>query len=71
MSRNKPDSQDVIAADRPVASGRVFRDTLYTSRTLVFPDGSTAAVTKGRVSASTDKQFVFLKAHPDLELVQE
>jgi hypothetical protein len=71
MSKDKPDSQDAIEPEPSIVIGSTFRDTLYTSRTLVFPDGSTASVIKGRVSASTDKQFAFLKAHPDLELVQE
>lgn len=60
MSKTKSDSQ------AEAGPGRVFRDTLYTSRTLVLPDGSTLAVTKARVAASTDEQFAFLKAHPDL-----
>jgi len=63
MSKNKPDSQD------EAAPGRVFRDTLFTSRTLVLPDGSTMAVSKALVTATTDEQFAFLKAHP--ELLQE
>lgn len=65
MSKNKPDSQGDA---RP---GRVFRDTLYTSRTLVFADGSTAAVAKGRVTSGSDEQFAQLQARPDLELLQE
>ncbi|ASV37428.1 hypothetical protein CI807_14955 [Pseudomonas sp. NS1(2017)] len=63
MSKNKLDSQDEVGL------GRVFRDTLFTSRTLVLPDGSTLAVSKARVTASTDEQFDFLQAHP--ELLQE
>lgn len=63
MSKTKPDNQD------NAQPGRVFRDTLYTSRTLILPDDSTLAVTKARVTATTDEQFAFLKAHP--ELVQE
>ncbi|QZP22846.1 MULTISPECIES: hypothetical protein [unclassified Pseudomonas] len=63
MSKTKSDSQD------EAGPGRVFRDTLFTSRTLVLPDGSTLAVTKARVTATTDDQLAFLKAHPDL--VQE
>lgn len=63
MSKNKPDSQDEIGP------GRVFRDTLYTSRTLILPDGSALAVTKANVTATTEEQFAFLKTHP--ELVQE
>ncbi|SDR37152.1 hypothetical protein SAMN04490186_5718 [Pseudomonas grimontii] len=61
MSKNKPDGQD------EAGPGRVFRDTLFTSRTLVLPDGSTLAVSKARVTASTDEQFAFLKAHPELQ----
>ena len=60
MSKNKPDSQDDAGAVR------VFRDTLFTSRTLVLPDGSTLAVSKSRVTATTDEQLAFLQAHPDL-----
>lgn len=63
MSKTKPDSQD------DAQPGRVFRDTLFTSRTLILPDGSTLAVTKAHVTATTDEQLAFLKAHP--ELVQE
>lgn len=63
MSKIKPESQD------EVVPGRVFRDTLFTSRTLILPDGSTLAVTKAHVTATSDEQFAFLKAHP--ELVQE
>lgn len=37
MSKNKPDSQDDIGPRR------VFRDTLYTSRTLILPDDSALA----------------------------
>jgi hypothetical protein len=71
MSRNKPDSLGTIEAEQLPGSGRTFRDTLYTSRTLVLPDDSTMTVTKARVTAITDEQLAFLKAHPDLELVQE
>lgn len=63
MSKTKPDSQD------DAQPGRVFHDTLFTSRTLILPDGSTLAVTKTRVTATTDEQLAFLKAHA--ELVQE
>lgn len=63
MSKNKLDSQGEAGA------GRVFRDTLFTSRTLVLPDGSTMAVSKALVTATTDEQFAFLKANP--ELLQE
>ncbi|OYT78243.1 hypothetical protein [Pseudomonas sp. PGPPP2] len=65
MSKTKPESLE------PIGPARVFRDKLYTSRLLVFPDGSTAPVIKGRVTACGDEQFALLKAHPDLEQVQE
>lgn len=65
MSKTKPESFE------PIGPAPVFRDKLYTSRTLVFPDGSTAAVIKTRVTAFGDSQFEFLKAHPDLEQIQE
>ena len=71
MSRNKPDSQDAIKAEQPIGTGRTFRDTRYTSRTLVLPDDSTISVIKERVTAITDEQLAFLDAHPDLELLKE
>ncbi|WP_350614714.1 hypothetical protein [Pseudomonas sp. HY7a-MNA-CIBAN-0227] len=46
---------------------RVFRDTLYTSRTLVMLDGKTIPVAKGLVAACGDDQCEFLRNHPDLE----
>lgn len=74
MSRVKPDNPENTATSEPVlliGPARVFRDKLYTSRTVVFRDGSTAPVIKGRVTACGDEQFEFLKAHPDMEQVQE
>lgn len=50
---------------------RLFRDKVYTSRTLIMPDGRTLPVSKGQVAAFGDDQFEFLSAHPDLELVTE
>ncbi|NWB30715.1 hypothetical protein [Pseudomonas gingeri] len=51
----------------PIGPARVFRDKLFTSRTLVMPDGLTLPVAQGRVYACGDDQYAFLKAHPDLE----
>ena len=65
MSKTKTESFE------PIGPARVFRDKLYTSRTLVLPDGSTAQVIKAHVTAFGDSQFEFLKAHPDLEQVKE
>lgn len=50
-----------------IGPARVFRDTLYTSRTLVMPDGQTISVAKGLVAACSDDQYEFLRNHPDLE----
>ncbi|HEY0288562.1 MAG TPA: hypothetical protein VGC62_16385 [Pseudomonas sp.] len=56
---------------KPIIPAQVFRDKVYTSRTLVMPDGCTLPVAKGRVTAVTEDQFAFLNAHPDLEPLQE
>lgn len=64
----------VVAAPAPVAvigPARVFRDKVYTSRTLIMPDGRTLPVSQGRVTAVGDDQFDYLKAHPDLEQLAE
>lgn len=54
-------------ATTPIGPARVFRDTQYTSRTLIMPDGSTIPVIAGQVTACGDEQYAFLKAHPDLQ----
>lgn len=50
-------------------TARTYRDTLYTSRTLILPDGRTLAVAKGIVAALADDAVAMrcLSAHPDLE----
>jgi len=67
----QPDAGEVLstsAIDATSTAGpRGFRDKLYTSRTLVMPDGRTLPVAQGRVFAVDDDQHAFLKAHPDLE----
>ena len=50
---------------------RTFRDKVYTSRTLILPDGATLPVAKGRVSADSDDQFQYLNTHPDFERLTE
>ena len=62
-----------VTADavEPIGPGRVFRDKVFTSRTLIMPGGGTLAVVAGRVAACGDDQYAFLKAHPDLEQLQE
>ncbi|WP_458129481.1 hypothetical protein [Pseudomonas sp. Z2-11] len=55
----------------PIGPARVFRDTRYTSRSLIMPDGSTLPVIAGQVTAGGDDQYAFLKAHPDMQQLAE
>nr|WP_240995077.1 hypothetical protein [Pseudomonas viridiflava] len=47
----------------------MYRDKLFTSRTLILPDERTLAVAKGIVTAQADDTVAleYLCAHPDLE----
>lgn len=60
-----------VEAVQPIGPPRVFRDNVFTSRTLVLPDGSTASVAKGHITAFGDEQFAYFSSHPDLELLPE
>ncbi|AZC23229.1 hypothetical protein [Pseudomonas sessilinigenes] len=54
----------------PAAPGTsVFRDTLYTSRVLILPDGRQLAVKRGQVTAEAGDQVAldYLRSHPDLQ----
>ncbi|CAI8897381.1 AbrB family transcriptional regulator [Pseudomonas sp. IT-194MI4] len=55
------------------ASTTTFRDTLYTSRTLILPDDRTLAVAKGVIVVSTtdDLALKYLKAHAEFEQLKE
>lgn len=55
----------------PIGPARVFRDKVFTSRTLIMPSGSQLPVVASRVTACGDDQYAFLKAHPELEQLQE
>lgn len=57
----------------PAESTTTFRDTRYTSRTLILPDDRTLAVAKGMVTVSTtdDVALKYLKAHAEFELQKE
>ena len=50
-----------------------FRDTLYTSRTVVLPDGRTLAVAKNKltVDSADDVALKTLKAHAEFEQLKE
>ena len=61
LQKNTPD----------VELARVFRDKVYTSRTLILPGGATLAVAKGRATAVDDQQFQYLNNHPDFERLTE
>ncbi|KRD02498.1 hypothetical protein ASE33_18010 [Pseudomonas sp. Root9] len=63
----------LVTADavESIGATRVFRDKVFTSRTLILPGGETLPVVAGRVTACGDDQFAFLKAHPDLEQLKE
>lgn len=63
-----PVTADAVESTGPL---RVFRDKVFTSRTLILPGGGTLPVVAGRVTACGDDQYAFLKAHPDLEQLQE
>ena len=66
------DAAPVLQKTTPaVAPARTFRDKVYTSRTLILPDGATLPVAKGRVSADSDEQFQYLNTHPDFERLTE
>ena len=53
------------------APSHLFRDKVYTSRTLILPSGAALPVAKGRVHAADDQQFQFLGTHPDFERLTE
>lgn len=58
---------------RPAGAGAVvFRDSLYTSRNLILPDGRQLLVLQGRVSVKAGDRVAldYLASHPDLQ-VQE
>lgn len=68
-------TQDTAAVIQPVsaASSLTFRDSLYTSRMVILPDGRTLTVAKSLVSleAGDDVALKCLKAHPEFEQLKE
>jgi hypothetical protein len=77
MAKPQDDSavQDLTIATPSTltASTTTFRDTLYTSRTLILPDDRTLAVAKGVIAVSTtdDLALKYLKAHAEFEQLKE
>lgn len=73
MSKTPDDkaTDSVAPALLKAAPSRLFRDKVYTSRTLILPSGAALPVAKGRVSATTDDQLQYLSTHPDFERLTE
>lgn len=75
MNKPKSDEQPPVAQQLPapkaVGLPRTFRDTVFTSRTLITPQGQSLPVVRGLVTAATAEQNEFLQSHPDLEYVPE
>ncbi len=65
MSKTRPSTSE------PNSPPQYFQDQLYTSRTLIMPDGQTLPVTGGRVAVFTDDQHSFLRDHPEFEPLSE
>lgn len=55
------------------AKAQVYRDTRYTSRVLILPDGRSLAVTSSQVTAGAGDAVAlgYLGKHPDLKLQPE
>lgn len=49
----------------------VFSDTVYTSRTLILPDGRAVLVAKGQVTATDDALLGYLTQHADFQPLAE
>ncbi|WP_262499618.1 hypothetical protein [Pseudomonas rhodesiae] len=73
MSKNKSDGQMNAGVEPPASAGLavgesvVFLDQVFTSRTLILPDGRAADVIKGRISASDDVLHNYLSKHADFK----
>ncbi|EGH64172.1 hypothetical protein PSYAC_04578, partial [Pseudomonas syringae pv. actinidiae str. M302091] len=61
-----------VSPSVPPVAVRTYRDTLYTSRTLILPDDRTLAVARGIVTALADDAVAVqcLSTHPDLESLE-
>lgn len=68
---DKPQAPPQPKAPSHVDPGQLFRDKVYTSRTLILPSGNPLPVARGRVIAVSDEQLQYLSAHPDFERLTE
>lgn len=68
-----PAPESVPVSTVQMNSSVTFRDTLYTSRTVILPDGRTLAVAKAQVSVdgADDVALKCLKAHTEFEQLKE
>ena len=71
MAKITEDKPDAPSLQKNAPAARTFRDKVYTSRTLILPDGSALPVAKGQVSAVSDAQLQYLNTHPDFEPLTE
>ena len=76
MAKNQhdlPAPESVLVSTVQMTSTVTFRDTLYTSRTVILPDGRTLAVAKAVVSVdgSDDVALKCLKANAEFEQLKE
>lgn len=57
------------APESPAGASVAFRDTRFTSRTLILPDDRVLPVKQARVLAGADDTVAleYLKGHPDLQ----
>lgn len=71
MSKTKSDDALPAVIDEPVSSpageAAVFLDQLYTSRTLILPDGRAVSVAKGCITATDDVLRDYLTKHSDFK----
>ena len=63
----------VAPSPPPLTSVTIFRDKVYTSRTLILPGDRTLAIAKGTVSVSTtdDAALKYLNAHAEFKPLKE
>lgn len=71
MAKITEDKPDEPSLQKNAPAARTFRDKVYTSRTLILPNGSALPVAKGQVSAVSDAQLQYLNTHPDFEPLTE
>ena len=71
MAKITEDKPDAPSLQKNAPATRTFRDKVYTSRTLILPDGSALQVAKGQVSAVSDAQLQYLNTHSDFEPLTE